>query len=264
MQLRKTARESPVKDRVLVVDNQISICSFSVRLESRNKRIQEVIPSRRQQRLELRPVDDAAQLLGKKLEHAPDPPTSPIEDVSFVQATSSRNVLPQNSIQKGSTTRIAKHAIKQNDKPLKRTVHHTVIVDQPAGNVAPAVEGSMIFTTSSPQLQPDSVVATTSKKVDKDTKKTTTEKQKSKGKKVKPQLVTPAEYARMLQEKAAVASAGNNDEERSLKKRKSPLVRFLTGKNIFYTGGDMKYATETTRGRMNIVCELSLQSTSRI
>jgi DNA polymerase lambda len=100
--------------------------------------------------------------------------------------------------------------------------------------------------------------------VDKDVKKTTTEKQKSKAKKVKPQLVTPAEYARMLQGKAAAASAGNNDEERSLKKRKSSLVRFLEGKNIFYTGGDMKYATETTRGRMDIVCEPSLQLTSGI
>ena len=234
-----------------------------MRLGSRNKRIQEVIPSRRQPRLELRPVDDVAQLLGKGSERAPDPPTSPIEDVSFLQATSSRKVLPQNSIQKDSTTRIAKHAIKQNDKPLKRTVRHTVTVDQPAGDVAPAVEGSTICNTPSPQ-QPNLVVATfpkTSKKVDKDTKKTMNEKQKSRGKKVKPQLVTPAEYARMLQGKPAAASAGNNDEERSLKKRKSSLVRFLEGKNIFYTGGDMKYATETTRGRMDIVCEQSLQST---
>jgi hypothetical protein len=85
-QLRKTAREFfPEGHSSCCVDNQISIGSFSVRLGSRKKHIQEVIPSRRQPRLELRPVDDVAQFLGKKPEHAPDPPTSPIEDVSFVQ-----------------------------------------------------------------------------------------------------------------------------------------------------------------------------------
>jgi hypothetical protein len=70
-----------------------------MRLGSRNK--QEVIPTRRQQRLELRPVADVAQFLGKKSGHVADPPTSPIEDVSFVPIapiTPSRKVIPENSV----------------------------------------------------------------------------------------------------------------------------------------------------------------------
>ena len=73
-------------------------------------------------------------------------------------------------------------------------------------------------------------------------------------KKEKPPPMTPAEYARLLQAKAAVAETGTDDKGSNLtKRRKTPIVKFLEGKNIFYAGGDMKYASETTRGRMDIV-----------
>lgn len=68
-------------------------------------------------------------------------------------------------------------------------------------------------------------------------------KVKTKGKKEKPHQMTPEEYAKYIIEKAA----------NSTSKRKSSTVKFLEGFNIFYTGGDMKYASERTRGRMDIV-----------
>ncbi|KIK98285.1 hypothetical protein PAXRUDRAFT_824032 [Paxillus rubicundulus Ve08.2h10] len=57
--------------------------------------------------------------------------------------------------------------------------------------------------------------------------------------KEKPQLVTPLEYAQKLQSSF-----------------RPPLVRkanYLKGKRIFYVGGDMKYASIKTRGRMDYI-----------
>ncbi|KIJ18088.1 hypothetical protein PAXINDRAFT_71726 [Paxillus involutus ATCC 200175] len=57
--------------------------------------------------------------------------------------------------------------------------------------------------------------------------------------KEKPQLVTPLEYAQKLQSIL-----------------RPPLVRkanYLKGKRIFYVGGDMKYASTKTRGRMDYI-----------
>jgi hypothetical protein len=62
--------------------------------------------------------------------------------------------------------------------------------------------------------------------------------------KEKPQLVTPLEYAQKLQSIL-----------------RPPLVRkanYLKGKRIFYVGGDMKYASTKTRGRMDYVSVLLL------
>jgi DNA polymerase lambda len=64
------------------------------------------------------------------------------------------------------------------------------------------------------------------------------------GKKEKPQLMTPTEYAQRLMDNAAKVAEG----------RKSSVIKFLEGKNIFYIGGDMQYAGERTRGRMELVC----------
>lgn len=64
---------------------------------------------------------------------------------------------------------------------------------------------------------------------------------KQSGKKEKPRLMTPAEYAQQLLETHA-------------ERYKSSVIKFLEGKNIFYVGGDMQYAGERTRGRMELVC----------
>ena len=53
-------------------------------------------------------------------------------------------------------------------------------------------------------------------------------------------LISPVEYA---QRKAATNLPGNS------------MVQFLEGKCIFYIGGDMQYAGERTRKRMELVCQ---------
>ncbi|XP_006455903.1 hypothetical protein AGABI2DRAFT_227537 [Agaricus bisporus var. bisporus H97] len=63
---------------------------------------------------------------------------------------------------------------------------------------------------------------------------------KQSGKKEKPRLMTPAEYAQQLLETHA-------------ERYKSSVIKFLEGKNIFYIGGDMQYAGERTRGRMELI-----------
>ena len=65
--------------------------------------------------------------------------------------------------------------------------------------------------------------------------------QKSKSnKKEKQALISPVEYA---QRSIAANKPGNS------------IVQFLEGKGIFYIGGDMQYAGERTRKRMDIVCQ---------
>lgn len=239
-----------------------------MKLRSRDKRrIQEIIPTRRQQRLELHPVDDVSRFLGKKPGHTFDPPTSPIEDVSLVPTTSrtsSRKVIQVDSIHTDSTTRIAKHTIKQDDRPLKRSVDHTRTDDQSAGKVISSAGGPICATSS--EFQVHSAVTSESKILKKVNKYTTIKQQKMRSKNVKAQLMTPVEYARMLRGTTA-AGCANNDDGHNLKNQKRHMrsvVRFLERKNIFYTGGDMKYATETTRGKMDIVCQPFSQSPSDI
>ncbi|KAF9446855.1 hypothetical protein P691DRAFT_732480 [Macrolepiota fuliginosa MF-IS2] len=61
-------------------------------------------------------------------------------------------------------------------------------------------------------------------------------------KKEKQAPITPIEYAQQLLNKAMTAG-----------KRKSSAIKFLEGKNIFYIGGDMQFAGERTRGRMELI-----------
>lgn len=75
--------------------------------------------------------------------------------------------------------------------------------------------------------------------------KTTTSKSKGKGK-AKPQLLTPVQYVERLHERLARAA---------LKPSASTTgsAKPLEGLTIFYTGGDMTYASERTRTRMEMV-----------
>ncbi|KAK2460439.1 hypothetical protein APHAL10511_007604 [Amanita phalloides] len=56
--------------------------------------------------------------------------------------------------------------------------------------------------------------------------------------------MSPEDYARILMNRARSEPAG-------VASRK--YVQFLAGKNIFYTGGDMHFATERTRSRMGLI-----------
>jgi len=120
----------------------------------------------------------------------------------------------------------------------------------------PVDESSIIYISSSPSSRASSPAPVVSKQKEKQ-KKAPVEKNKTKtkGKKEKPLPMTPADYARMLQAKLAAAASRDADPSTSkpIPKRKASTVKFLEGKHIFYTGGDRTHASETTRGRMDIV-----------
>ncbi|TFK29191.1 hypothetical protein FA15DRAFT_664515 [Coprinopsis marcescibilis] len=74
-------------------------------------------------------------------------------------------------------------------------------------------------------------------------KKAKNEKPLAKHKKEKPKSMTPSEYAQHLQSTAAELRP----------KRRGTGIPFLEGYKIFYTGGDMRIASETTRKRMELI-----------
>ena len=83
---------------------------------------------------------------------------------------------------------------------------------------------------------------TTSRRSKRELMPKTTKPTKGKGKE-RPALVTPLEYARKLQE--SLQAAGQKSSKR--------YPKCLKGKRIFYVGGDMQYAGQRTRNRMEIV-----------
>ncbi len=86
---------------------------------------------------------------------------------------------------------------------------------------------------------------------------------KKKPAKVKPELVTPAEFARRLHERASIADSlpqitdvGGRKARQSNAKLPVKAVQppqYLKDHVIFYTGGDLTYASARTRGCMNYV-----------
>lgn len=186
-----------------------------------------------------------------------NPPTSPIEEISVVLSPDALDNQSKSRMATSKTSelylevkeRIAKHSsMKQRNRLLKRGSSKMT---------ASADESSIIYVSSSPSsrasspiLAPKNAIAVTSKREQKTTKQPV-EKRLGKGKKEKPQPMTPAEYARSLNEKLAAAS--NAADSSSSKPKKRTPIKFLEGKHIFYAGGDMKHASEMTRGRMNLV-----------
>ncbi|KAJ3501191.1 hypothetical protein NLJ89_g9450 [Agrocybe chaxingu] len=185
--------------------------------------------------LDLRPLDETALLNTKTRQRQPSgPPTSPIAETSILRAAPEQRVRKQGSAAEPSKLylevkqRIAKHSsTKQRDKVLKK---------------APIDESSVIYVSSSPSSRassPAPVVPEPSKNAQKEQSKPVAAKRKAKA--------------------AAAAAEGQiNEAEGStskppMKKRKSSPVKFLSGKNIFYTGGDMRNASESTRAKMDII-----------
>ena len=183
--------------------------------------------------------------------HNSNPPTSPIEEISVVlPPTALENQdKDKTSMSKNSDLylevkeRIAKHSsIKQRDKLIKRGSSKMT---------APIDESSIVYVSSSPSSRASSHIPavksalTVTTKQEQKTTKHPAEKRKGKE---RPQPMTPIEYARSLNEKLAAAA-----ESSTSKPKKRTPVKFLEGKYIFYTGGDMKHASEMTRGRMDLV-----------
>ncbi|KAF7760039.1 hypothetical protein Agabi119p4_11734 [Agaricus bisporus var. burnettii] len=178
-----------------------------------------------------------------------DPPTSPIEDPSLQNLPcSDLDVHTKGITASGSTQlslevkeRVAKHAVmKRRDKVLPLETEHTEItfLGRSQSNKDPDQARKSPSASSRAVLPPVSGVLK-SKRSRLSSVPPKAQKKQS-GKKEKPRLMTPAEYAQQLLETHA-------------ERYKSSVIKFLEGKNIFYVGGDMQYAGERTRGRMELI-----------
>ncbi len=67
--------------------------------------------------------------------------------------------------------------------------------------------------------------------------------------------MTPVEYARMIQADVQDTAdvSGSSTAQPAAPKLKMAKFPYLTGKHIFYAGGDMRHASEATRKKMDIV-----------
>lgn len=130
---------------------------------------------------------------------------------------------------------------------------------------APPEETSIVTTPGRADARPSSVAPVVRAK----SSATATAKQsatRKKNAKAKPELVTPAEFARRLHEQASImVSLPQTTEVGSRKAKQSstklPLKtvqppQYLKDYVVFYTGGDLTYASARTRGCMNYVCVL--------
>jgi hypothetical protein len=193
------------------------------------------------------PIEDASRSMSAA------PPASP-EKKKRLEAEPSEMLLEMKE-------RIAKHSMnkKQRDKVLK-VKPKPVLPDNSIRMLGAAHhndDSSIIYISSSPSSRasspgPTEVSASKKQGVKGKSAKLAVEKRLPKGKKEKPQPMTPAEYARSLNSKPV--DAGISVSGPPLARRKSTGSKVLAGKNIFYVGGDMRHASETTRGRMDIVC----------
>jgi len=233
-----------------VVRSRINSFSRTMGDSRKRHRCQNLVSVRRQCPLDLRPVD-----ILPPSDHS-TPAMSPIEGSSVPGAilNPSESIIERtlSSSKSNAVTRdITRQANKQYHKPLKAdNVMNKAIpfhVEEDGSNFVRRPPSS-----SSSVDVPHAGMSETLRNAQPPVK-ANVEKRKTK-KKEKPPPMTPADYARLLQAKAAVAETGTEDKGSNLtKRRKTPIVKFLEGKNIFYAGGDMKYASETTRGRMDIV-----------
>ncbi|KAJ2931934.1 hypothetical protein H1R20_g5152, partial [Candolleomyces eurysporus] len=124
---------------------------------------------------------------------------------------------------------------------------------------APVGESSVIDLSSSPSSRegtpPPAKKARKqidSSTVDKGKQRVKTAVTAAKGKKEKPKPVTPFEFAEQLK---TMGLAGKTQ-------RRVSSAPFLEGYNVFYTGGDRTYASETTRNRMEILVRLGCNLSS--
>lgn len=191
-----------------------------------------------------------------------DPLTSPIEDLSMqelIQPAASEKTR-EYAVTSASgklclevKERAAKHAaMKQQDKVIslgsKATVSHIpsrpVMREDPVQEETPAVSripARLVSHTSTPSH--DSEAERPAKPRTTQHNRVQPKAQKSKTtKKEKQAPVSPIEYAQQLLQRTSLPNKPRNSN-----------ALFLEGKSIFYIGGDMQYAGERTRGRMDLI-----------
>jgi len=136
-------------------------------------------------------------------------------------------------------------ATPKRDRVLKLTPKHKAEAD--INNITtPNATGVSISTAPdagvSSSVPPRADASNTKSKVTKDKKLTT-----SKNKKKEKELVTPLAYAQILCNKLDVLAKKTD---------------FLKGKRLFYTGGDMQYASQSTKKKMELVRSSSFNLTT--
>ncbi|KAG6844101.1 hypothetical protein H0H87_009776 [Tephrocybe sp. NHM501043] len=194
----------------------------------------------------------------------PDPPTSPIEEVSIIEPKSKGKMKAASStLYLEIQRRIATHSsAKKRDKLIKISLPDKSM-NEKSENETEDDDSSVICLSSTPsprsssplradasskrltkktQLQPSSSKGVKGEEKEKEKPKATKSKKKE-----KPPPVTPEEYAQKLVDKVSTKMA-DVDPNAPI-----PASKFLHGMNIFYTGGDMIYASERTRGRMDLL-----------
>lgn len=186
-----------------------------------------------------------------------DPPTSPIEDVS--------ESLPESP--KKRTGRARKLAHARLNKVKRAGYRHEkfsklghqiediqatseTLLGNKTSDVSSIIDDASSRSLSPPlrAQAPSDTLCIVRAMTELKPKRSRTEviKKRVKEKKEKGRLkqVLPEDYARILMNEAQSELQGT---------ARKKYVQFLAGKNIFYTGGDMRYATERTQGRMEIV-----------
>ncbi|KAF9054054.1 hypothetical protein BJ165DRAFT_1435871 [Panaeolus papilionaceus] len=195
----------------------------------------------------------AAQQSMKSKKDEFEPPTSPIEDPSLIlpevapKKSKALAVAGQPSkLQMELQDRIAKHAsVKPRDKVMKVAKQDANSKStKPKPSTFITIDESDIFhissSPSSRATSPERTKPSTSKRVIKNEKSRTQVKGKGKAKaKEKPQPMTPAEYARWLTQSNPMSDG--------------PKPPLLQGISISYIGGDLNYASKSTRRRMELV-----------
>jgi hypothetical protein len=141
--------------------------------------------------------------------------------------------------------------MKRDSKVKRRTIlEETSIITTP-GNTPHTVDRARC---EAPVARQKSSVATTAKQ----------SASRKKTAKAKPELVTPAEFARRLQEQdssrtsSPLSAAADDSRMTRQSSSKLPIKtvqppQYLNDFVIFYTGGDLTYASARTRGCMSYV-----------
>jgi hypothetical protein len=126
---------------------------------------------------------------------------------------------------------------------------------------APPEETSIVTTPGGTDAcsRPEASVVRAKSSVTATAKQSATRKKNAKA---KPELVTPAEFARRLHEQASMTSLPQTTDVGGRKARQSSTIlpiktvqppQYLKDYVLFYTGGDLTYASARTRGCMNYV-----------
>jgi hypothetical protein len=143
--------------------------------------------------------------------------------------------------------RVPRQAPTRQQRPkVVRLAQSTPVMSEPTSM---ADESSIIHISSSPSScsasPPPAKKAKTVQQpaVKGKGRSTLTKAPPAKGKKEKPKLVSPSEYAELI--------LANEVEGKH--RGKASASQFLQGYNVFYTGGERQYASETTRSRMQLV-----------